>query len=97
MAYIDSKQTLIDCRRKIVKHYLTTWLFFDIIVTFPYSSLANNQEHEIGSSKARIVSFLELLKMLKLIKLRHIFYGQNKLHVLIKSAFQHIERLQRLF
>lgn len=64
-AYYD-KGHIIKDRLKIFRHYLSFWIWIDVLTTFPFDWLM--PESNKGSG-AKVISFFKLVRVIKLLKL----------------------------
>ena len=69
---------LIVNRKEIIKNYMKSWFWIDLISTFPYDTLYNYlniRSHSLSSAPQllRIIRFYRVLKLLRLARLKRLF------------------------
>jgi len=85
MAYIDRQKVVIDERWDIFLHNIKTWLVLDLLTACPFS-LFNTGDNR-GDVNERVLNSFELLKLLKLLKLKALFYRKNRLFFKVQKVF----------
>lgn len=93
-AYYDKTETLISSFPKIIKNYMKTWMFIDIISFFPFTLLdtANQQTYYSTGNYNNLIRLLRLPKIYRLLRI-------SRLLKLLKSfnSIEIIEKIQEYF
>ena len=67
--YIDKDDNIIKNQKKIIKHYLKTWIIIDIISTIPFNFITSGQSFNPYSTLARLARLPRIYKLIRLFKL----------------------------
>jgi len=69
VAYKDDEDKLVTDRCKIVINYVTGWLFFDLVASFPYTKVIDMLTQDINFDPG----FLNMLRFVRFFRLVKIF------------------------
>ena len=68
-AYVLNNETYHTSRQKILRRYLTTWFFPDLVATFPVHLVINHMGFDRFGKFTKLPRFLRVLKIARLLRL----------------------------
>ena len=88
-AYLDQDYTLIDDRKEIAIHYMSTWFIVDFISIIPFDEFINRGKVNKLARFSRIGKIYKLVRLTKLTRLIKIMRVKN-------SFLKHISEILKI-
>ncbi|OMJ85063.1 hypothetical protein SteCoe_13718 [Stentor coeruleus] len=96
LAYYDKESNLIVSKRKILFHYLKSWMFVDILSCFPLQFIMDQKNYSTLLRISRVSKLYKLAKMIRFLRMLRLARNKNRIMKYMNTIFRVHMAIERL-